>query len=145
MESASMIVERLTAWHFARFAEANAELAHVRLLADVEYQSTLIAVGGFAGIGRDGVPVVLAGLIDQGGGRALAWQWTGRNLCRERFGVHRAVARYLAHAPFRRIEMHVDPRNNAAARWAIRLGFDFEAIMRRYFESGEALLFARIR
>jgi hypothetical protein len=52
---------------------------------------------------------------------------------------------YLATCRFRRIEGHINPAFRASIRWAKRMGFQFEGVMRRHTPNGDAHLYAWVR
>lgn len=141
-----MIVERLAVEHFNRLRVQPAQRAHAALLTDAAYQRALVEAGGYAGLVDDGAVLAVAGLIDQGGGRALAWSWLGEGIGAQFVALDRIVRRQLEAAAYRRVEMIVDPQNANAVRWARLLGFQCEASLRSWFPNGgPALLFARVQ
>lgn len=90
--------------------------------------------------------IACAGVIPQWEGRAQAWSMLSAQVDRYRFGIHRAVKRFLMDYPMRRIECTVDPRSEKAQVWARRLGFTYEGTMRGYTPQGDAMdLYAIVR
>ena len=78
--------------------------------------------------------------------RAQAWSVLSADVGQYIMSVHRAVAKFLAAYQCRRVEIHVDPRNPLAVRWATRLGFQYEGTMRAFTPGGHAMdLYARVR
>lgn len=89
--------------------------------------------------------LAVGGIVDMGEGRGVMWSLMADSIGSRFVAVYRAAQRLLREAGLRRVEMIVDPRQVNGVRLAIRLGFDFEALMRSYYADGhEAYLFARI-
>lgn len=112
-------------------------------LDDLAHVGELIAAGpAFAAIDGDGRPFAVLGVADHGGGRGFAWCALARDARPEALAVSltRAVRRWLAQAPFRRIEMVTVVGHDAAERWAIRLGFLFESVSVAWTDSGADVL-----
>lgn len=95
----------------------------------------------------DGMQVIAcAGVIPQWKGRAQAWSLLAFHVEHYRFGIHRAVKRFLMGYHMRRIECTVDPRSARAKVWAERLGFNSEGLMRGYTPNGDDMeLYAMVR
>lgn len=94
----------------------------------------------------DGQPIICAGLIDQGDGRAHAWALFAQNSGRYFVKLIRYIGRYLDTVPFRRIEATVDVRFFEAIRLAQILGFEREGTMKAYGrDGGDHYLYARVR
>lgn len=141
-----MIVEKLTVEHFAKLRVQAAQRGHAFVMADPSYQRSLCAESSFAAVDDDGKTAAIAGVIDLGAGRALAWSWMGDDLRRSLLSIHNAVRLFLDTCEFHRVEMHVDPANPAAIRWARLLGFEFEARLERFYPDGRPMLqFSRLR
>lgn len=142
-----MILEPLRADHFATLRVQSAQRFGARALdTDPAYQAEMVKCEGSWAAVADGVTMGVGGMIDLGGGRAYAWTLIAAGIGRHFVALHRAVWRALLGAPYHRIEMHVDPAHDAAVRWAIMLGFDFECVARRFFpDRSDAYLFARVR
>jgi hypothetical protein len=81
-------------------------------------------------------PVVCAGLLDLGGGRAEAWALLGRDAGRRMTAITRAVACGLRGAGFRYVQAHTAMDFAPARRWVELLGFDFAAVLPRYCDDG---------
>lgn len=91
-------------------------------------------------------PIACAGLLDQGEGRAAAWALFDCLGLACMAAIHRRVMRALERASYRRIETAVALDHPAGHRWAERLGFDEEGVMRRWFWNGaDAVRYARVR
>lgn len=90
--------------------------------------------------------VACAGVILCWADRAQAWSMLSAEIGTHVVSIHRAVARFLAAYPVRRLECTVDPRSAAAVRWVTRLGFQYEGTMAAYTPLGDTMdLYARIR
>lgn len=93
----------------------------------------------------DGEPIVCAGMIELFKGRAYAWSYIGETAARHWKTIHRAVMIALESARWHRVEMTIDVRNPDAKRWAHRLGFDFEGVMRKWTSDGRDVeMWARV-
>ena len=90
--------------------------------------------------------VACAGMILCWADRATAWSMLSAEMGAHVFSIHRAVVRFLATYPVRRVECTVDPRSAVAVRWVTRLGFQYEGTMAAYTPLGDTMdLYARIR
>lgn len=139
-----MNVERLTLEHFEAIDVQPSQRAHFELFTP-GVRAELVKIGSVAAV-ADGRTFCIGGVVDVGFGRGNAWSILGHGSPRHFVGVHRAVRAHLARLAFRRIEMAVDPHCVSAHRWAMLLGFQFEAPMRAWFPDGsEAYLFARVK
>lgn len=139
-----MRVEPLTLAHFEAIDVQPSQRAHFDLFTPA-VRAELVRVGSVAAVDAART-FCIGGVVDVGFGRGNAWTILGHGSPRNFVGVHRAVLAHLRRAPFRRIEMACDPNCVAAHRWAMLLGFQFEAPMRGWFPDGsEAFLFARVK
>lgn len=115
------------------------------VLEDADYIRALVAAGSTACVSGERV-LGIGGLIDQGGGRAIAWAMLSNRIGVAFVALHRAALRQIVAAPFRRIEMVTLYGFCEAHRWAQQLGFEPEAKMRAWFPSGApGLLWSRVR
>lgn len=119
-----------------------AELAAARR----EYGANLRAYGpAWSGL-VGGTLLIITGLVDLGGGRALAWSYLSVLAGRHMTALTRAARAGLAHQHFRRVEMTARADFPAAARWAALLGFAYEGRLRSFFDDGgDADLFAMVQ
>jgi hypothetical protein len=139
-----MRVEPLTLAHFDTIDVQPAQRAHFELFTPA-VRAELVKVESVAAV-ADGRTFCVGGVCDLGFGRGNAWSILGHGSPRHFVGVHRAVLAHLARVPFRRVEMAVAPQCSSAIRWALMLGFQFEAPMRAWFPDGsEAYLFSRVK
>jgi RimJ/RimL family protein N-acetyltransferase len=94
----------------------------------------------------DGQIVACAAIVDMQDGRGLAWAMLSEHALRHIKLIHRAIQGVLAKSPYRRIEMAVDAQHAAGCRWAERLGFEREGLMRAYTPDGRSCyLYARVQ
>lgn len=94
----------------------------------------------------DGQPIICAGLLNVGDGRAHAWALFAQHSGRYFVKLIRYIGRYLDTVSFRRIEATVDVRFFAAIRLANILGFEREGVMKAYGrDGGDHYLYARVK
>lgn len=112
-----------------------------------EYAEQLCAQPGVAWAAvMGGQTLACAGMTEITPQRAIAWALFAPAALRHFGPIHRATGRILAEAPWRRLEMAVDARHAAAIRWAERLGFEREGLMRAYTADGrDCFLYARVK
>jgi len=100
---------------------------------------------GWAGE-QDGRIIACAGILQMHEARGCAWAMFATDALAHFKTIHRVVLAVLAASPWQRIEMTVDTRHAAACRWAHRLGFAREGLMRAYTPDGrDCYLYARIK
>jgi len=80
--------------------------------------------------------IACAGVVEIWTGRAQVWSLLSDRMPRYRKSIHRAVRTFLLGYRVRRLECVVDPRHEAALRWATRLGFHVEHLMPQYNPDG---------
>jgi len=78
-----------------------------------------------------------AGIVEFWPGRSQVWSLLAHDWTRYTKTIHRAVKQFLAGYHVRRLECIVDPRDDAAQRWAEHLGFHFEGRMPAYTPQGD--------
>lgn len=109
----------------------------------------VLASSGHAFTALDGDRVIAcSGCVEIWDNRAMAWALISKDAGRHMVGVHKAVAGFLACAPWRRIEATVDVGFEAGMRWMAMLGFVRETLepMRAYRpDGGDCYLFARVK
>lgn len=115
-------------------------------------QTDHLKVLGNAGTGYvalvDGKPIAAAGVVELWQGRGHAWALLGVEAKDHMLAITRAIRRFLADVPFRRVEMAVDAAFPQAVHWAFMLGFECETPepMRQFSPEGRACyLFARVK
>ncbi len=116
-------------------------------IADVTTDLSPLSKLGLAWAGEAGDKVVACGgLLPHWPGRATAWMLVSEAAGPHFAAIHRAVYRFLARSPYRRIEAHVDVGFEAGIRWMKLLGFELESYKRAYRPDGADMLeFVRIR
>ncbi len=85
------------------------------------------------------------GVVEFWAGRAQVWSLLSVWMPQYRKTIHKAVKTFLAGYRVRRLECVVDPRAEAAMRWATHLGFHVEGTMRAYTPNGDdQLMYVRM-
>ena len=141
-----MRIVPLECCHLSQLKLQPAQAQLSELAADPEYAQGLIEAGpAFAGIVNDRV-VGCAGVVKLAEQRGHAWALLGDDAGGSLTTIHRAIVRFLADQPYRRIETSVDSEFIAGHRWVLMLGFNCEGRMHCYGPNGrDADLYARIR
>ena len=141
-----MILERLTPSHIMAINLQPAQQFALGLLTP-EYASQIVEQRGVGWTAmHEGRPIACAGIVEAWEGRGLAWALFSEQALRHFTSIHRAARNVLADAPWRRIEMTVDATHEQGIRWAQRLGFEQEGLMRSYTRDGrDCYLFARLK
>lgn len=105
----------------------------------------MLAGEGYAMV--DGKRVIAAaGIVENWPGRATAWFLAGRATMREWVGITQAVRRGIENQKHRRLEVAVHVDRKRAVRWAERLGFEREALCKKYLPDGsDAYIYAITR
>lgn len=105
-----------------------------------------LAVAGPCYSAVSGMDVIAcAGIVEFWTGRAMVWSLLSAEMPRYKKSIHAAVYRFLKGYRVRRLECVVDPRHEAAKRWAERLGFHVERLMPLYTPNGEdQLMYVRL-
>ena len=100
---------------------------------------------GWAAEDEQGRVIACAGIVEMHRQRGLAWaMFSDTALSRFKI-IHRVATRVLAASPWRRVEMHVDCNHAAGCRWAERLGFVSEGVMKAVTPDGrDCFLYARV-
>lgn len=80
--------------------------------------------------------IACAGIIHFWPGRAQVWSLLSESMPLYYRVIHRAVKGFLQDYPMTRLECIVDPRHEAAMRWADHLGFTRESLMKGYDPQG---------
>lgn len=139
-----MIIVPMEPWHLERLELQPHQAALAPTIAQSGYRQDLAKLESYAGLDGDEV-LGCMGILPQWHGRAIAWGLLG-NVGPHRFMfVHRAILRWLEHAP-RRVETWIDVGHEAGERWAKSLGFVKEGLMEAFHPKGtDAWLYARIR
>lgn len=95
---------------------------------------------------KNGQIIMIGGLIPIWEERAQVWALIAGDLRSNMIPIHRAVKKFLAKAPYRRIEATVDIGFKEGYRWLKMLGFEIEGYMKAYRpDGGDMMLFARVR
>ena len=140
-----MIVVPFTADHMAKIERQDAQLAIGRYLTP-EHALALQQHPSFTALDGDRV-LACSGVIEVWPGRAIAWAVIAGDLKSKFIGVHKAVSRFLAMAPYSRIEADVDVDFAEGHRWMEKLGFQLECPRMKKFrpDGGDSALYVRIK
>lgn len=123
------------------------EEAHLTL--DERMQIAMAQAGygpSWAAVRSDGQVVAIGGICDSWAGRGICWAGLSAMAGASMLALTRAVRRTHDALGYRRLEMFVDARSDAAQRWARLLGFHNETPtpMRAFLPDGSAAyLYAR--
>ncbi|HEY1720920.1 MAG TPA: hypothetical protein VGG27_06720 [Magnetospirillaceae bacterium] len=134
-----------TAFAGALWAEDPGQAARWLSLASSEPQATL----GW-GVADDERPIAAFGIRPQWHGRAIAWLAPAPNVRLRHFAAIGAFCigwfdTLQRNPAFARIEGHAPVDQPKHGRWLERMGFEPEALMRRWMpDGGDAMLYARI-
>jgi hypothetical protein len=121
--------------------------AYLRAFITPEVASAVAAHEAFSALDEDGDVLGSAGVIKLWEGRGMAWAYLSVNARNYMLPITKAVRRFLAICPLRRVEMTVDAEFAEGHRWANMLGFKLECgRMRAYRPDGGACsLYAMVR
>lgn len=134
-------------WHLLSIEVQPAQRMRDSALHDPDNARALGEAGpAFTALDDGDTPMAIAGVVDRGPGRAVAWAVLCPTVLRRFGAVHRAVKNFIELQNYRRLETMIDPRHAAAVRWAVRLGFEREGTCRSYAPDGSDMdLYARVR
>lgn len=120
---------------------------YIRSMVDIETDFSELSDDGLAWTGvYNGEIMIVSGVQPIWENRALAWALVSKNAVKCFKSVHKAVYRFLIHAPFRRIEANVDVGFMAGHKWMTMLGFEVEGYMKAYRPDGaDMILYSRVR
>lgn len=97
------------------------------------------------GLDDDGAVIGCAGWARWDETKAVVWAAFSPLIKGRALELTRLVRRVLATCPLPRIEAHIEANHVEAARWAVMLGFRFEAVIPNAVPGHDVLLFARER
>lgn len=140
-----MMVEPLTVDHYRRLRAQPAQI-DVGDYVSGEHVAALSEADAYAAVDADTV-LGIGGVVRPWAGRAVAWSVLSAEAGPHMLAITRAVKRFFALLPDRRIEISVRRDHNAAHRWARQLGFSLEANrMAAYGMDGrDYSLYARVK
>lgn len=121
---------------------------YLHRIVDVRADFTELANQGLAWTAEsdDGQILAIAGVEPQWENRAIAFALISGAAGPYFRAIHSAVAAFLDHTPYRRIEATVDVGFEQGHRWIKMLGFEIEGYMKAYRPDGaDMLLYARVR
>ena len=111
-----------------------------------EYAHSIV---GHTGIGwaalLHGKTIACAGILEFWANRGQGWALFSEAALANFTAIHRFTRGVLREQPFARVEIFVDQHHAAAIRWAERLGFEREGLMRRFTTDGrDCFLYAKV-
>lgn len=115
------------------------------LFADEQYGAALAAGDSRSVLDEGGQVRACLGVFEAMPGLGWAWAMFSPGAARLLPEIEAHVREYLATCRFRRIEGHINPAFRASVRWAKRMGFQFEGVMRSHSPAGDAHLYAWIK
>lgn len=117
----------------------------VSLFADPSYGETLATCDSRSVLDDDGHVRACLGVFDFLPGVGIAWAMFSPGAAKLLPEISAYAADYLAACKFRRVEAHINPNFRASIRWAKRMGFVFEGVMRQHTPTGDAHLYAWVK
>jgi hypothetical protein len=139
-------IARMKPEHFAGFRLQAKQSMLAGNLSDPDYILSLCNSGHAYAALADNRAVAFGGCLELWSDRAYAWMLIGEDAGPHFFTIVRAVAGFLAAAPWRRIEAAVACDFRNGHRLIRMLGFEFEGRMRAYSPDGaDHDLYARIK
>lgn len=143
-----IVIEKLTVQHVIAVG-AKLQTAQQTTIQTIDeaYARTLVANRGVAwGVLLDGEPIACGGIAEAWRDRGIAWSMLTPQAFDHFRPLHRLVLAVLADAPWARIEIDVSAKHEAGKRWAERLGFELEAVRRKFTPDGQdMILYARVK
>lgn len=132
-------------WHLHGLRLQRSQESLMPLLTDEHGQAIQQAGPCFSAfVGYD--VIACAGIIQLWPGRAQVWSLLSDQLPTYYRTIHRAVKRYVRAYRVRRLECLVDPRHPDAVRWAVHLGFHYEATLRAYdMQGNDQAMYVRLQ
>jgi len=142
----SLDIERLRIDHLVSL-ELQDQQSYLQPALSQAYASDLLAQKGVAWAAvLDGKTIACAGILEIWEQRAQGWAMFSAAALRNFVAIHRMGLSVLADAPWARVEIAVDRNHLAAIRWAERLGFQREGLMRCYTADGrDCFLYSRVK
>lgn len=139
-----MIIEDLQERHFDLLELQEAQTFFKPLIVDGDYRKELVKHGG-ACLYEDLNAIAVAGIINLGFGRGLAWALLSKDAKFYMRRITEAIKKHLDAVEYQRIEITVEKEFKEAFRWAKMLGFEYEAEMKNYQDGETHYLFARYK
>lgn len=133
------------AWHLEWLELQDTQLALSDTLTR-QYGRSLEASGPAYSAFAGADVIACAGIVEFWPGRSQVWSLLSWQMPQYRKSIHKAVKGFLEGYVVKRLECVVDPRHEAAQRWAKRLGFEVESVMPSYTPNGdEQLMYVRLQ
>jgi len=139
-----MIVIPFSLHHLDGFELQDRQEFMTTLIADKEYREGLAETEAYSVL-CDGVCVMMAGLYNAGGGRALVWCMLSKYATRQMFGLSKTIRTFLELSKYQRIEATIETNFKEGHRWAELLGMIKEVDMPNYYEGQTYSLYARCK
>lgn len=117
----------------------------VPLFSDPQYGEALAAGDSRSVFDEAGHVRACLGVFEFMPGLGIAWAMFSPGAAKLLPEISAHAADYLASCKFRRVEAHINPAFRASVRWAKRMGFQFEGVMRKHSPFGDAHLYAWIK
>lgn len=141
-----MIIAPFHPGHLQEIELQRATPKDVSLFADPTYGETLAQCDAQSVLDDAGHVRACLGVFDFMPGIGIAWAMFSPGAAKLLPAISAHAKGYLAACPFRRIEAHINPNFRASIRWARRMGFEFEGVMRQHSPTfGDAHLYAWIK
>lgn len=141
-----MNIVRMRAEHVPAVQLQEAQAFAIPMIT-AEHAQQLANADGVAWTALDGDDVIAcAGIVQVHEQRGIAWAMFSDRALRQFKLIHRVARAVLERSQWRRIEMTVDVRHDAAIQWAERLGFEREGVMRAVTPDGrDCFLYAKVK
>lgn len=141
-----MNIVRMRAEHVQAVQLQEAQAFAIPMIT-AEHAQQLANADGVAWTALDGDEVIAcAGIVQVHEQRGIAWAMFSDRALRQFKLIHRVARAVLERSQWRRIEMTVDVRHDAAIQWAERLGFEREGVMRAVTPDGrDCFLYAKVK
>jgi RimJ/RimL family protein N-acetyltransferase len=141
-----MNIVRMRAEHVPAVQLQEAQAFAIPMIT-AEHAQQLANADGVAWTALDGDDVIAcAGIVQVHEQRGIAWAMFSDRALRQFKLIHRVARAVLQRSQWRRIEMTVDVRHDAAIQWAERLGFEREGVMRAVTPDGrDCFLYAKVK
>jgi hypothetical protein len=139
-----MIVAPFHPGHLREIELQRATPKDVALFTDPGYGESLAACDART-VFEDGVVRACLGVFDFMPGLGIAWAMFSPGSWHLLPEISAVAADYLSTCTYRRIEAHINPTFRPSVRWAKRMRFQFEGVMRQHAPDGDRHLYAWLK
>ena len=141
----SVYFEKLRVEHILDI-ELQAQQQSLQAQLTPEYAHSIVDHTGFGWAALlDGKTIACAGVLEFWANRGQGWALLSEVALANFIAIHRFARCVLRDQPFARVEIFVDQHHDAGIRWAERLGFEREGLMRRFTTDGrDCFLYAKV-